>query len=163
MRDAVIIGITVLLAILLGLWLFLEEAPKVKAPEGQATFSVLIEGQFSGSITERKNYRVQSEEGLRELWRLVYGNDGPIVPDIDFDTYELLAVFDGTHSSGGYDITVESVMDTPAVRTVSILHTVPGEECLTSQAITSPFEIVLLPKSSATISRTDRIETISCE
>ena len=163
MRDAVIIGITVLLAILLGLWLFLEEAPKAKAPEGQASFSVLVEGQFSGSITERKNYRIQSDEGLRELWRLVYGNDGPIVPDIIVDTYELLAVFDGTHSSGGYDITVESVMDTPAVRTVSILHTVPGEECLTSQAITSPFEIVVLPKSGATISHTDRIETISCD
>lgn len=162
-RDVWIIGSVCAIAIALGAWLFLAGSQEGEV-SGSLTPRVIAEGQYSGYITERANYRIENADELFELWRMVYATGGPALPPIDFETNEVLAVFDGTHSSGGYGISVLSVEDEPGVaRHVTILHREPGESCVTSQAITSPFEVVVLPRSGLPISRTDITETVSCE
>ncbi len=121
---------------------------------------VLDEGQQSGSITERKNYRITSMDELDALWTLVHGTDAP-PGGVDFSTQEVLAVFDGTHSSGGYDITVEEVTDTGGKRMVRILHSAPADGCATTDAITSPFSLVILSKSSLRVTHEDDMATTS--
>lgn len=163
MRDLLIIGGACLIAIVAGAWLFLSQEDTT-ASAGPTAYRVFIEGEQSGSITERKNYRIKNEEELDELWRLIYGTSGPSAPAIDFTREELLAVFDGTHSSGGYTVEVVSIEDEPGVaRHVSILHTAPGESCMVSQAITSPFVIVRVAATNLPLKRTDLTETVACE
>ncbi len=163
-RDMVLIGIVCVLAIVIGAWLFLAGGTAQAPTVDDTTPRIIAQGQFSGLVTERKNFRIESSDELLELWRMVYASDGPALPPVDFERYEVLAIFDGTHSSGGYDIEMVSVEDEPgATRHVTILHSAPGESCMTTQAITSPFKVIVLSKSALPITRTDITETVPCE
>lgn len=162
MKNAVIIGVICFIAIVVAGAFFLLE-PQESISQGEVSFEIVEKGQDSGSISERKNYRIKTVDELQELWRLTFGGDGAVLPVINFDENEVLAVYDGSHTSGGYDITVASVVDEPGVaRHVTIVHTAPGEGCMTTQAFTSPFEIIVLPKSHLPIERVDTLETIDC-
>jgi hypothetical protein len=135
------------------------------APSGPApvAFSVVAQGSDSGMIAERKNFRIKSQDELAALWVMVYGTAGPEMPRIDFTKDELLAVFEGTRPTGGYTVAVVSVFDEPGSRSVTIQHEVPGDSCMTSQAITSPFSMVRLQKTGAPLTRHDLEEVIECE
>lgn len=159
MRDVIIIGIACLAAILLGGWLYFNDLHPSTTPT-PAGITVLDQGSYSGSITERKNYRLDTQEEIDELWRMVHGTGAPL---IDFSTREVLAVFDGTHSTGGYDISITAVAEKDGRQNVTIVHGVPGAKCLTSEAISSPFQIVSLPKSMLPLSHDDVTETRDCE
>lgn len=160
MRDALIIGIACVAAIFLGAWLYFS-GTGTNTSATQSGFTVLEKGMQSGSLTSRANYRIKSKEELDALWNLVYGSGGPAAA-VDFTKEEVLAVFDGSHSSGGYDITVDSVKDEGGVRKIHITHTIPGEGCAVSSAITSPYQIVVVPRSSLPLSRTDATATADC-
>jgi hypothetical protein len=162
MRDTIIIGVACLIAIAVGAWLFLfgDTALTKKGPVG---VTVVAEGHYSGSVTERTNYRIRSQEELAELWAMVYGADMPPLPQVDFSQKEVLAVFDGTHSSGGYDVRVESVTDTDVARTVSLVRVVPEEGCATIDALTSPFVMVAAARSALPLTREEATETGACE
>lgn len=113
-------------------------------------------------MTERINYRVKTQEELAELWEQTYHFDGPDMPLVNFETHQILAVFDGTHPSGGYDVRVEKIVDDGQNRHVTITHVSPSETCVVSDAITSPFELVIVPKSTARIVREDLEEVREC-
>ena len=164
-RDVIAIAVGCVLAIVAGGWLFLSatsKGPSVAQPEA-VPFAVIDKGYTSGDITSRKNYRIHTPAELQELWRMVYGVDAPSAPPVDFTEDEVIAVFDGTHSSGGFGISIVEVRDSGLTRVVRIRHSEPGEGCITTQAIASPFEIVILPKSNSSIAREDVIETVCCQ
>lgn len=161
MRDVLIIGIACAAAILLGAWLyFAAPGAPAKAP-GAVAFTTLDQGSYSGSVTERKNYRIKSQDELDELWKLVHGTGGPA--NVDFSADEVIAVFDGTHATGGYAINIASVTDVPGgSRDVAIMHTTPGEGCAASDAVSSPFQIILLPKSPYPLEHEDETSAGAC-
>lgn len=162
-RDVqIILGICVA-AIVIGGALFFTDSSALPLSSGGTSFRVLAEGDTAVSMTERKNYRVSNEEQYETAWRRAYGENGPSRPAINFEREEILAVFDGEHGSGGYDIAVSSVVDTDAARTVTIVHTVPDESCMTTQAITSPFELVVVRTSALPITRIDETVVTPCE
>ncbi len=163
MRDVLIIGIACAAAILVGAWLYFSDtgiAPT--AQDVTASFTVLDQGNDSGTVTERKNYRIKNQDELALLWKMVHGTGAPT--GIDFTKDEVIAVFDGTHPTGGYGISIASVVDTKGgIRTVAIRHTEPGESCATTDAITSPFEIVVIAKSGFPLSHSDEVAVIDCK
>lgn len=162
MRDALIIAAACVVAILLGAGLyFLDQHPEA-ASAIPGSYRVLASGQQSGSVSERTNYRIRSAEEFNELWAMIYGPGAPIAPAVDFANEEVLAVFDGTHSSGGYDVAVDGVKDEGLTRTISITRTQPGESCVTLAAITSPFELVAVSRSEAQLARDERLVTNDC-
>ncbi len=162
MRDVLIIGVAVAAAILLGAWLYFSDGSAKQDMLPEAPFVVLDEGSNSGAVTERKNYRIKNQEELEALWLMVHGTGAPT--SIDFGKNEVIAVFDGTHATGGYDISISAVDDSmPGARHVSILHTEPGASCITTDAITSPFQIIYLPKSAAPLTREDTTLVVDCQ
>ena len=166
MRDTVIIGVACLVAIAVGAWLYFggsgtpELLPQLQGP---VEVKVIQKGQDSGTVTARKNFRIKSEAERQALWRMIYGTGGPVTGPIDFEREELLAVFDGTHSTGGYDVTVAAVEDGASTRTVTLLRTEPGDSCVTTDAITSPYVLVVLPKSALPLERVETTEVRECE
>jgi PrcB C-terminal len=163
-RDTLIIGAVCVLAIAVGAWLFISEGEQVMrgAGNGEVMFTTIQHGTQAVGISERTNYRVKTQEELVQLWERTYHQDAPDMPMVNFDTHHILAVFDGTRSSGGYDIRVGKIVDDGQDRYVTIIHTVPGESCMVTDAITSPFEFVLVPKSMARIVREDVEEVREC-
>ncbi|MGB4076451.1 MAG: protease complex subunit PrcB family protein [Minisyncoccia bacterium] len=166
MKDTLIIGTLCALAVIAGAWLYFSEAGGPISPEaayGPVAFTPLLKGEDVSAITERKNFRLKSREELEQFWRMLYANGGPLIPSVNFDTHEVLAIFDGSHSSGGYEVSLVSIEDSETLRTVVIRHSIPGDSCVTASAIMSPFLIVQVPRSGLPIKRIDEDEVRECE
>jgi len=169
MKDATFIGGACLVAIAIGGLLFFygleaRTGSSSGAPrEGAAvSFSIVGEGAVAASIGESANFRIKNARELETLWSLVYGSDVPAMPAVDFETEEVLAVFDGQHPTGGYRIAVAGIHEDDEVRTVFIRHEMPDAACIVTEALTSPFAIVVAPKGAQTLSREDETVTTPC-
>lgn len=117
-------------------------------------FSVLAEGAHAADMESRKNVAVYSADEFERLWRMAFG-DRSGMPEVDFDTQYVVGVFAGTKPSGGYGIRVERVVDGNGVRTVEMVITKPGPGCQVTQALTSPFQIIVLPFSDRQLARAE--------
>lgn len=178
MRDALIIFLLCMSAIIIGGWLFFYAPPSIAAfpyktyepvtyqpPRShvvavEVAFSQLISGT-QANVAEQKHYTVRAADAFAELWDEVIQT--PSTPDVDFAKNDVIAVFAGQKLTGGYDITVEKVTDTKDARIVSIVLTEPGKGCVVTEALTSPFEIVQVPASALTPVRDERTEVKDCE
>jgi hypothetical protein len=79
---------------------------------------------------------------------------------IDFAKQTVLAVATGTRNTGGFSIAVTAIYDnpefgprrgeaaTPAKVTVSVVETKPKPDALLIQVITSPWQVVVIPKTA---------------
>ncbi|MDB5245577.1 MAG: hypothetical protein JWN90_682 [Parcubacteria group bacterium] len=168
MRDTLIIFISLIAAIVIGGSLYLFGGPMmhdgltIKGPSG-ITLTTLAEGQNATNIDTRVNYRITNQADLATLWGMLYSNNnGPAIPTIDFTKNEVIGVFDGSHSSGGYEVHVTDVSDAGGTRVIHIRRTAPGDGCPTTNAITSPFQILSLRKSTLSLTHVDEMTTTSC-
>ena len=169
MKDAGVIGGACLVAIVIGGLLFfygfeartgsLFDAPREWTV---VPFSIIGEGTVAADIDWPANYRIKDDREFVMLWSLVYGEDAPAAPDVDFAAEEVLAVFDGQHPTGGYRIAVAGIYEDNEVRTVFIRHEMPDASCMTTEALTSPFVIVVAPKGAQALLHEDETVTTSC-
>lgn len=167
MRDAIIIFVAIILATAVGGYLYLNGGPAFNGSlvnvslQPAASFIVIAEGQDSGSVDRRTNFRIMSDEELRELWPMIYGLGGTAIPSVDFSKEEVIAVFDGSHSSGGYRVEVTEVTDADGKRTVHITRHAPTDDCSVTSAITSPFQIIKVPKTDLPLTK-EEIQATGC-
>lgn len=166
-------------AILVGAGLYvygpaeLRESPVLEGTEASATgvdqvledvsFTVLSEGTSAASVSERKNYAVYTEEDFARLWNMAYGSDAAALPSVDFERMYVIGVFAGEKPSGGHGIEVSRVTDAGDTRTIAVTLTAPGAGCMTTQALTSPFQFVTVPVSNANLARTEETATVPCQ
>ncbi len=182
MRDLLIIAGMCIAAIAVGAWLylygpteFIEESTEVPATviqevsaeaEAEAPkatdvpFTVIGHGSKAASITERKNYAIYTKEEYARIWKLT--GSAEKMPTIDFTKAYVVAVFAGTRTTGGYAISVDKVLDTGDARAVHVLIEKPGVGCITTQSLTSPYQIIRVPFSGASLSHTDTEKEVSC-
>lgn len=181
MRDVLIIATMCVAALAIGAWLYFygpTEFRNVPPPQGEqhaanassdsndavdVPFSVIESGNNAANVSTRKNYAARDTDAFAKLWTLTYGKNAPPLPSIDFDTEYVIGVFAGEQSTGGYAIAVSSVTDHgTASRTVSVTVTKPGTDCVNTQALTSPYQIIRVPVSIASLTREDRTVEKSC-
>ncbi len=178
MRDALIIFVLCIVAIIIGGWLFFY------APNGMAIFphktadlatytppvhsqAVAVEVAFSeitsgsvSQVTEQKNYAVRALDAFNDLWNKI--GQTPPPPKVDFTKNDVIAVFAGQKPTGGYAIKVEKIMDMNGKRVVSIVLTQPGPNCMNTEALTSPYDVVKVPASALAPVKEERVETQDC-
>jgi hypothetical protein len=175
MRDILIVIGLAVVAIVIGTVLYIYvpmHAATVVSDTGQAaapasaaqdvSFSVITQGTNAPQSFSRTNYRIKDADQFADFWKMLYGGGGPAMPSIDFGSQEVVAVFDGSHSTGGYAISVSAVADQDAVRTVSITHAAPAADCSVTESVTSPFEIIALPKTAFSFKHEDVSTEKSC-
>lgn len=129
--------------------------PKTLGQLSPVPFLVLQGGESAPAVSTRVNYSITNVDELSSLWELVYGNNGPSIPTVDFNKYVVLAVFDGTHSTNGYGIKVQSIKDVEGRRMVMITRTRPGADCSPANTATGPFQIVRIQKTPLTLDHED--------
>ena len=162
-RDGVIIlGICVVAVVIGGVFFLMSGGGVSMSPGQEVGAVVLAEGNAVG-MDERKNYRLTNQEEYLSTWAMVYGPEAPEPPVVDFATQEVLIAFDGQHPTGGYSVAVTSVVDGAGKREVTITHSMPGENCIVTDAVTSPFQIVAVPTSAREIKRTDIETVVACD
>lgn len=164
MKDAFVIGVLALVAIAVGLVLYFSVPTFLKDKEGLVSFKEIRSGQNATQEPQRANYRIRSEAEFTALWFHLYGTDQPGVENIDFSKQEVLAVFDGSHSTGGYTVKVTKVEDKGLTRIVTIEHVSPGPSCNVTQAISAPYQIIVLPvlKQGGTLTHEDVESVMRC-
>jgi hypothetical protein len=141
-----------------------EETTQAPAQPQSVSFRVLDAGANAANADTRKNAAAYSKDSLAQLWSIVYGSDAPAPPQIDFSKEYVIGVFAGQQSTGGYSIAVASVTDTGNTRSVAATITKPGKNCFTTEALTNPYQIVVVPLSDATnLERKDVVVTADCK
>lgn len=165
MKDALLVSALVVLALAVGAGAYWYNAavttPAQQAPASQlapVSFTTLAEGTQSKEM-RRANYRITSSAELTRLWRMISTDTS--IPAIDFEKNEVIAVFAGQEPTLGYSIAISKIED-GSVRNVAISISKPGASCLAGQAITSPYQIIAVPKTSLPYAHTDTVSTMSC-
>lgn len=161
-RDWIIILGVCVAAIVIGGGFFLISSGASSVGPGQEMGKVVLAEGDTAQMTDRKNYRINNQDEYVSIWSLAYGPEATEPPFVDFATQEVLAVFDGQRPTGGYAIEVTNVSDGSGKRNVSITHLLPGENCVVTDALTSPFQIVAVPASSREINRIDIDSVVAC-
>ena len=115
----------------------------------------LLSRTYYSGFTTPVQAIVADSQTWAATWVQTYGNLPPHpLPAIDFTAYRVIAVALGTEPSGGYAIQVDSAVTSGG--TVVYLSTfAPGPTCLTTGAMTSPAELVRMPRPAGTITFRD--------
>lgn len=152
LKESHIFPIAVAVAILLGIALYFvgprgAHGPSAGTPSvlGNVSFTSLSAGAAS-AVPMRKNYVIENDAEFEELWSLI-GAPGER-PVVDFSKDVVVAVFQGEKPTGGYGIRVTAVADKDAAREVWVSLAEPEEGCAVTQAVTSPYHVISLPKTS---------------
>ncbi len=176
MRDIYIIGGITLIAAIIGTTLFFFGPASLQSDVNAALdsaqtggtssvpFTPLESGDSALGVSTRTNYRITSMNDLAALWPLLYGEkDAPPMPQVDFSKYEILTLFDGSHSTTGHGISVASITDANAVRTVVVTHIVPDTGCPVGRGTNSPFIVIKVPKTTFQLAHEDTTASSTCK
>ncbi len=104
------------------------------------------------------HYVVRNKSEWQRMWRQGHYSmqvgvppTPPSPPPVDFQSEMILAVFQGHCSSGGYGVTISKVGETDEQLTVVVKYREPGPNESTTQAVTSPFCMVSVPRSDKAV------------
>jgi hypothetical protein len=108
----------------------------------------IARGDQSGVDTERQVV-VRTAAEWTALWRQHAPDQQP--PAVDFAKEMIVAVFLGSRSTAGYSVEILGVDPGQGSLTVRYRQRAPAPDAITAQIITSPFQIVAIPKSSGDV------------
>ncbi len=102
------------------------------------------------AYTDSANLRITDPEAFRNLWTNMHQHQSPVpeIPAVDFSEYELIATFMGPRPSGGFGVSVEKGVVKGQTAWFSVVHHKPGAGCMTTSAITHPYALMLVEKTT---------------
>ncbi|MBI2024224.1 CHRD domain-containing protein [Candidatus Giovannonibacteria bacterium] len=84
------------------------------------------------------------------------------LPAVNFNNEIVLAVFQGTRATGGFDIQITNVEETLSFLRVMIRETVPGPRCVVTQALTAPFDVVSIQRVNKRVVIDHQVRETQC-
>ena len=164
-RDILVILFIAVVAIMIGAGVFFygEKGSISLAPSGGVAaavvpFDALVHGMNS-SVPTRTNYLITSSAEFEVLWSMLDATGTP--PAINFSTHNVVAVFAGRKPTGGYGISVSKIEDKTR-RMVTITLRNPAKDCMLTQQVTEPYELVIVPKTALPFTHEDVAATANC-
>jgi len=170
MRQIQLLAIATFLSILVGggIYLLVEKGDIPITDSAYSptfrTLDISTQGPVD-VLVQRKNYIFREEDEYLAFWELLHGNDPGArrAPLVSFARESVIAVMGGVHISGGYDIIIENISETPDERLIEILMTSPSSECSVASVLTNPYHMIVLKKTDKALRAVDRTEVYSCE
>jgi uncharacterized protein (DUF885 family) len=107
-------------------------------------FSVLATGTMSSYEGARRLELINSEADWQRVWRTV-GSNRPM-PEVNFDTRAVIVVYQGQKNTGGYSIAVSEIRRVGTSLIVKTAERTPQPGEITTDALTSPFVAVSIPR-----------------
>lgn len=124
-------------------------------------FQTLNQGYYN-NIIEKQTRIIKSSEEWADFWTEMFPTQ-MIASAINFDKSMVIAVLQGQKPTGGYAIEIEKITEYPNYIEIIIKETSPGDNCITTQALTSPFHIIEMERSKKEIKFTFKQETSLCQ
>ena len=103
----------------------------------------VAQGSRSG-IEQSREAIARTPEEWKTLWKAHGGAES--LPAVDFSREMVAAVFPGTRPTGGYRVEITAARREGQSLVVEYMERRPGADAIVSQALTSPFHIVRLPR-----------------
>jgi hypothetical protein len=86
----------------------------------------------------------------------------PMPPQVDLENAQLVAISVGQKPSGGYTIEVQEVRETEQAIKIAVREEVPGENCITTSALTYPYQVISIPRSEKRVEVNRTKVTVAC-
>jgi hypothetical protein len=100
---------------------------------------------------ENHEYLVIENSGEWEkVWLLAWGSEAYPIPEVDFSSHVVIAVFMGERPTGGYGITIGRILDEENEIIVNVKETYPGRVVVTG-AFTFPHHIARVERAQKPI------------
>ena len=119
-------------------------------------FETIMQGSYAERRTAGEEV-ARSQTEYERIWRQTQSGS-PAEPDVeggatevDFDSEMVIALFMGRQSTGGYAIEVDEVRVDERRATVYYRERHPDRGAMVTQALTSPYHLVRLPRLSRDI------------
>jgi hypothetical protein len=98
---------------------------------------------------EAQNLVINDNAQWQSIWLTLSANqrDKPPLPEIDFTRRTIIAVFQGTQASSGYEISIEEIVESESSLDVTVKAFEPGSRCGVLGIVTRPLHIVEIEKT----------------
>jgi hypothetical protein len=153
---------------LLALTLLAAAAPAdcrgpAESPNDTPATSTVQETQITHLLTQQQSgWRLPGETVIRDraaweaAWRTLHGAETadetvPAAPQIDFTRDMVIVVALGSRPSGGFTVKVDELTREGSGAVVRYTATEPGAGCMTTQALTSPVDVVRVPRVAGAV------------
>lgn len=166
MRELQLILVATFISVIVGGGLyFLAEGDNI-ATSYTPSFRTLEAGVNGPTdvLVQRKNYVFRQDVEFHAFWELLHGNAPGTKqpPAVRFANDHVIAVMHGVRSTGGYDIFIRDIIETPQERIIEIVRREPGPDCVVPEALTNPYHIVAVKKSDKPLRAVESVEEYSC-
>ncbi len=96
---------------------------------------------------------IRDQAAWGEAWQNLSSREfpPPSLPEVDFESQMVIAVFMGVKNSGGYATEITAIKEGGDSIAVFVEETSPGPNCAVTLALTSPFHIVKMKKSDKAV------------
>ena len=117
----------------------------------QSSFHRMLTQKSSG-FDEPAELVIRNRAALESAWARLFDQvQGNPAPAVDFTRETVLLVALGRRSSGGYAVRVDAVTRRGESAVVRYTVTSPGPGCMSTQALTSPVEVVRTTRLSGAV------------
>lgn len=157
---SVIEGLIIILVIVLvglGGWFVLNKHDSANQPNttDHSDSHVTFERKASGDADDPSSAEhivgpqlIKDQATLEKVWKeLYYRSDPPAMPLIDFTVHSVVLITYQA-SSGGYQLSTDSISDNSDSVTVGYTVKKPGDNCATTQAIVFHYELSTIPATT---------------
>jgi hypothetical protein len=117
-------------------------------PQVPATIVTVAQGSRS-ALTEARETVARTASEWQTLWKQ-HGGTEPAAA-VDFGKEMVAAVFLGTRATGGYSVEILSTRRDGEALVIDYAERAPGRDSIVTQALTSPFHIVRLPRHAGAV------------
>lgn len=136
-----------------------ERGTKVSSPPAQETGKPKKEEPFALSgarshVAKPTNVVARSEKEFATVWAVhARQADGTVtpIPKVDFNKYDVLAVFLGSVPTGGHTVEIGDIKREGKKAVVKVTHLKPGLGMMVIQSFTTPFAMKAVPKLPPTV------------
>ena len=115
-----------------------------------------IEKGDQSNIEDARQMVVRTDAEWARLWQQ-HSFDRP-KPAIDFAKETVVAVFMGSRPNAGFSTAVVSATEGGGALVIRYTETQPAKGALTAQVITFPYDIVAIPKATATNVKFEKVQ-----
>jgi hypothetical protein len=115
-------------------------------------FTVIANG-FNSGYVKKEQIIVENKADFQKMWDRLYVNfsEKPPLPEVNFETQTVIGVFFGEYPNGGGSIGVKTIIYNDDETIVNVEEVTPGPNCVTTDMITQPYQIVRIPKADIPI------------
>lgn len=138
--------------------------PRVLYDSGDLNSTAVILHDYYSGLQTPERVVVRDQSHWASVWDTTSAYQIPVppVPTVDFSQEMVIVAALGAHPTGGYDISIDSVVVDSGAAEVFVVATAPGTGCVTTQAVTQPVTMLKIAAIEGAVRFHERTQTQSC-